>query len=248
MSERSLGPIRLSADAERRALYVVLALAAVLRLAVAAVFPDQSAKFPDIVAYRTAALEILARHRIGSDLGMPGYVMLLVLTGATTWGRLIADAALSVLSVWCVVRVVQEVWQDTQAGLLAGLVWAVYPFSIFYAVIGTTETLFITLMLLGFLAFYRCSFVLGSLAMAGAILTRPYVAILAPILVLVFSQLNTRFAVSRTLRNLLVFAGCTVLLMASWWWHNFEKYHAFVPLSLGGGVVLYSGNNPMNQT
>jgi hypothetical protein len=84
--------------------------------------------------------------------------------------------------------------------------------------------------------------------MGGAILTRPHIALLAPILVLVFSQLNTPFAIGRALRNLLVFLACTVLLMVPWWWHNFEKYHAFVPLSLGGGVVLYSGNNPMNHT
>jgi hypothetical protein len=115
-------------------------------------------------------------------------------------------------------------------------------------VIGATETLFTTLTLLGFLAFYRNSFVLGSVAMAGAILTRPHIAILAPILVLVFSHLGAPFAIGRALRNLLVFFGCTVLLMAPWWWHNFEKYHAFIPLNLGGGIVLYSGNNPMNHT
>jgi hypothetical protein len=249
---------------ERRVLCLVLILAAVLRLGLAAILPDQSAKFPDIVGYRNAALELMAGHRISSDLGMPGYVVLLVATGVTTIGRILADVTFSVLSVWCVARITREISADPWSGTVAGLLWAIYPFSIFYAVVGSTETLFTTLLLLGFLAYYRGRFGLGSLAMAGAILTRPHIVILAPILVLVFSQLmrngarsdaktaalgqTMRVRIGRSVRNLAVFAACLVVLMTPWWWHNYEKYRTFVPLNLGGGIVLYSGNNPMNRT
>src|SRR5580704_15000266 len=174
---------------EQRTLCLVLILAAVLRLAFAAILPDQSAKFPDIVGYRNAALELMSGHRISSDLGMPGYVVLLFVTGVTRIGQILADGALSVLSVWCVARITREMSADPWSGPVAGLIWAIYPFSIFYAVVGSTETLFTTLLLLGFLAYYRGHFGLGSLAMVGAILTRPHIVILAPILVLVFSQL-----------------------------------------------------------
>jgi 4-amino-4-deoxy-L-arabinose transferase-like glycosyltransferase len=233
---------------ERRALIVVLILAAAVRLAFAAILPDQSASFPDVASYRDAAREILSGHLISSDLAMPGYILFLAATGATTIGRILADIAASVVSVWCVARITRTIGGDVYAGLMAALIWAFYPFSIFYAVVGSSETLFTTLLLLAFFAYYRASFVLGSVAMGAAILTRPHVAILAPILVLVFSQLGGRLEVGRTIRNIAILAICTVMLMAPWWWHNFEKYRTFVPLNLGGGVALYAGNNPMNQS
>jgi hypothetical protein len=223
-------------------------LAAALRLVFAVILPDQSASFPDALGYRNAALELMAGHKISSDLGMPGYIVLLFATGVTTIGRILADVALSVLSVWCVARITREISADPWSGLVAGVIWAIYPFSIFYAVAGLTETLFTTLLLLGFLAYYRGFFGLGSLAMTGAILTRPHIVILAPILVLVFSQTSGRIELGRSARNLAVFALCFLALMAPWWWHNYEKYGRFVPLDLGGGIILYSGNNPMNHT
>src|SRR6185369_12049020 len=116
---------------ERRALSVILMLAAVLRLALAAGLPDQSANFPDVASYREAAREILSGHVMSSDLAMPGYVLFLAATGATTIGRILADVAASVLGVWCVARVTRAIGGDNYAGLLAGLMWAVYPFSIF---------------------------------------------------------------------------------------------------------------------
>jgi len=36
--------------------------------------------------------------------------------------------------------------------------------------------------------------------------------------------------------------------MSPWWAHNYVKYDTFVRLSLGDGKVLYSGNNPINQS
>ena len=36
--------------------------------------------------------------------------------------------------------------------------------------------------------------------------------------------------------------------MSPWWAHQYLKYDTFVRLNLGDGVVLYAGNNPLNQS
>ena len=41
---------------------------------------------------------------------------------------------------------------------------------------------------------------------------------------------------------------CYVLLMTPWWLHQYNKYGEFVRLSLGDGIILYAGNNPLNKT
>ncbi len=35
-------------------------------------------------------------------------------------------------------------------------------------------------------------------------------------------------------------------LMAPWWAYNYARYGQFVRLNLAGGMVLYTGNNPLN--
>jgi hypothetical protein len=34
--------------------------------------------------------------------------------------------------------------------------------------------------------------------------------------------------------------------MTPWWAHNYARYGQFVRLNLAGGIVLYTGNNPLN--
>ena len=36
--------------------------------------------------------------------------------------------------------------------------------------------------------------------------------------------------------------------MSPWWIHQHQKYGEFIRLNLGDGIVLYSGNNPLNIT
>ena len=37
-----------------------------------------------------------------------------------------------------------------------------------------------------------------------------------------------------------------VALMTPWWAYNYARYGQFVRLNLAGGIVLYTGNNPLN--
>ena len=232
---------------ERLAMVAILLFAVAARVAFALLFPDQSAALPNSAEYRMAAHELASGHLIANDYVMPGYPLLVALTGPGI-GRLAADIALSVLSVWCVGRIVRAVTGDAFDSLVAAAIWAVYPFSMFYAVVGLTETLYAALVLLGFLAYYRSAFLLGSVALTAAILTRPSIEVLTPILILAFALVVHRTGWKRALRHLGAFVIVYVVMMAPWWWHNEVKYGQFVRLNLGSGIVLYSGNNPMNVT
>ena len=37
-------------------------------------------------------------------------------------------------------------------------------------------------------------------------------------------------------------------MMSPWWMYQYDKYGQFVRLTLADGIILYSGNNPMNTT
>lgn len=231
---------------ERRALVCILVLAAVLRLALQPVIAARLGFLPDVVSYRKAAAEILLFTPLSDPWLMPGYPILVALSGGGGFGQLLADIAVSVVGVWCVARIAQILAGDALAGLFAALVWTVYPFAIFYTVVGLTENLFVTLFLLGFLGYLQGRFAWGSLAMVAAILTRPTTEILTPILIVAFALVVHRLSLRQTLRHLGVFAAIYVALMAPWWWHNYLRYGEFVRLDLAAGRVLYAGNNPAN--
>jgi hypothetical protein len=44
------------------------------------------------------------------------------------------------------------------------------------------------------------------------------------------------------------YACIYLVLMTPWWIDNYLHYGAFVRLDLGDGIVLYSGNNPLNAS
>lgn len=231
---------------ERRALLTVFVVAAVVRLAMAPLVARQLGYLPDILTYRNAATELLAKGSIGSDLVMPGYPVLVLLSGGAL-GQLLLDVALSVVSVWCVARLARTITDSAVAGLFAALIWTFYPFSIFYAVVGLTENAFVTFVLLGFLAYQHGRFAWGSAALVAAIMIRPAIEIVAPLLLLTYVLAVHRLSFGRALAQLGILAAVYAAMMSPWWWHNYQKYGEFVRLNLGGGMVLYSGNYPGNR-
>jgi SAM-dependent methyltransferase len=233
--------------AERFVMLAILGLALAVRVVVAWLLPDQSAALLDSIAYRMAGAYLASTYSIANEYMMPGYPLLIALTGAGI-GQIAADIALSVLSVWCVARIVRAVSGDTLGAMAAGLIWALYPFSLFYAAVGLTETMYVAMVLLGFLALYRNKIWLGSIALMLSILTRPSIEILSPLLIVAFAIVVYRGDWRLALRNLSIFAVVYVVMMSPWWWHNAAKYGQFVRLNLAGGYVLYSGNNPLNKS
>jgi hypothetical protein len=232
----------------RRAMTAVLLIATAARLVFLSVLPDQSANAPDAAGYRLAAHNILQHQLIAIPNGMPGYPLLIAATGGIRILQTAVDILLSVATVWLIGRIVFEITKDNVATLAASVMWAVYPPAMFYAVVGVSETLFVFLLLLGFFFLYRASFWAGSTALVLAILTRPQVELIAPVLVLVFGLVVHRRGVRRSLFDLAGFAVVYLVLMSPWWAHNYARYGSFVRLNAGAGYVLYSGNNPLNQS
>jgi 4-amino-4-deoxy-L-arabinose transferase-like glycosyltransferase len=164
------------------------------------------------------------------------------------WGQLLLDISLSTASVWLVYALAWEIFGDRVAALMAAAGAALYPYFIFYSVLGLTETLFIALLLAAFLAWYRGAFLTAAIFAVLGILTRPSIELLVPVLVVYFAFAIHHYDLRSTARHVLVYGLVYVALMSPWWLHNYVAYGSFVRLNLASGFVLYSGNNPMNQS
>jgi 4-amino-4-deoxy-L-arabinose transferase-like glycosyltransferase len=222
---------------------IVLGLA--LRVAAAIIVPDQH--FIDAIGYRAEALSLWATGHIGAPQIMPLYSVLVGLTGPG-WGQLAFDVLLSTVMIWQVHHLALAMFGDRRAAALAALAASVYPFFIFYAVVGLTETLYLTLMLGAFDCWYRGYFTGAAVLAVLSILTRPTLDPVIPLLILCFALVVHRMSFRAALRQLAVYAAIYCVLMAPWWLHNYRAYGTFVRLNLGGGLMLYTGNNPLNRS
>ena len=229
----------------RKLLIAILLFALILRLTAAFLLPDQN--FPDAVGYRQFGRDLWSSGVLGTPYWMPLYPALVGLTGAG-WGQMALDITLSTIAVWLTYRLVLVIFADETAALLAAFMIAIYPYFIFYAVVGLTESLFITLLLGAFLCWYRGSFSVAAVLVVLSILTRPSIELLVPFLILYFTKVIHRLPPATVVRHLLVYALVYIALMSPWWVHNYRAYGSFVRLNLASGFVFYSGNNPLNRT
>ena len=129
---------------------------------------------------------------------------------------------------------------------IAALIFAIYPFSIFYSFNAVSETLFIFLLYSSILMLYRKKLLYGYILIILSIYVKPTADIFAPFLILCFCFLIYKYSKKETLRELCIFYLLYSLLLSPWWVHNWNKYDGFVRLNLAGGYHLYSGNNPEN--
>ena len=114
-------------------LTVILILALAVRLVAALALPDQH--FGDAEEYRTAGASLWATGRLNQPSFMPLYPALIGLTGPG-WGQTLADIALSTATVALVYQITLVVFADRTASAIAALAAAIYPYFIFYAVVG----------------------------------------------------------------------------------------------------------------
>jgi 4-amino-4-deoxy-L-arabinose transferase-like glycosyltransferase len=230
---------------KRNALVGILAVALVLRLIAAFVLPDQSALLSDAVAYRTAGAQIATHWHMTNAYQMPLYPLLIAIAGS--W-QVAADIAVSVVSVWLVYALAEELFDARWAAPLAGLAAAFYPPLIFFSVVGLSETLFIALVLAAFLFWYRGAFAAAAVFAVLAILTRPIFDIAAPCLVVFFALVIHRLSFVQAARHLVVYAAIYCALMTPWWLNTYAEFGRFVRLTNGFGIQLYAGNNPLNKS
>ena len=226
-----------------------MALGLVARLAALAILPSQH--FFDAHTYGVAGRELFTTGTIVSHLVMPLYPIWVYLTGGfagSATAPLLADILLSTATIWLLYRLTLALFDNRIAALLAAFGAALYPHFIFFATTGLTETAYIFLTVLAFLLLYRARYFWGSVALVASILVRPSLDFLAPLLILVFALAVHRAGWRTALVKLGQYVLIYLVLMAPWWLHNEIKYGRFVRLSLGGGIVMYLGNNPANKT
>jgi hypothetical protein len=135
----------IAADAQRIHvfLFTILGAGLILRLAAAVLLPDQN--FPDAVLYREQARQLWQHFTFDDPYRMPLYQILMALTGPG-WGSLALDILLSTAAIWSSLQLSLALFADAVTALVTAFAMAVYPYFIFYAVVGLTETLFITLL------------------------------------------------------------------------------------------------------
>jgi hypothetical protein len=233
--------------ASRLTLIAILVTAFALRVLAAAIVPDQSVLLGDAVAYREVGKSLWATGQMNALYFMPLYPALVAVFGPG-WPQLLIDIALSTVLVWLIYELTDAIFASKRAAILAGAVAAVYPYFIFYSIVGLTETLFMVLLLAAYLCWYRNAYIAASVFSVLGILTRPVLDPLAPLLLLYFAIAIRGLSIKAAAKYLAIYAGIYCVLMAPWWLHNYKAYQTFVRLNLGSGVALLSGNSPSNQT
>jgi 4-amino-4-deoxy-L-arabinose transferase-like glycosyltransferase len=151
------------------------------------------------------------------------------------------------------------------AGLIAAVPTAIYPALLEYTGMLMTEPVGTALLSGTVLAFLRASdptsgpsrgpWVLAGLLLGAMAMLRPEYAILIPVLpTLALFRLHRRGEIPwsrlrrgdgsawKRLAPAALMAACACLVILPWTIRNFVVYDRFVPLSTGGGQVLYQGS------
>jgi hypothetical protein len=233
--------------ASRLTLIEILVAAFALRVFAAVIVPDQSVMLADAVAYREVGKSLWATGQLNGLYFMPLYPALVAVAGPG-WPQLLIDITLSTVLVWLIYQLTDVIFASKRAAVLAAAIAAIYPYFIFYSIVGVTETLFMVLLLAAYVSWYRNAYIAASIFTVLGILTRPVLEPLAPLLILYFALAIRGLSIKATAKYLAIYVGIYCVLMAPWWLHNYKAYHTFVRLNLGSGVALLSGNSPSNQS
>ena len=132
------------------------------------------------------------------------------------------------------------------AGIVSGLLAAVYPVLIYFEGELLTETLFVFLIMLSLHLFTRGvesrrgrTWLLAGLSLGAALITRPTIAIFIP-----FAVLGAILLAKRRLAYALLVVAGVIIMLAPVTIHNASVSGEFIPLVWQGGLNFYLGNNP----
>ena len=227
----------------------IIFLSFFVRIASLILYPSKV--LPDTYTYLRIGEEIFSGKIIQTPLHMPGYGIWMFLFNFITqnnYGVIIGDIVISCLTVYVIYLLSYEIFKKKEISIISALIFALYPFSIFYSISALSETLFVFLLLLSILMFYRNDFFYGSLLIILSIYIKPTPDIFAPFLILIFSLVIKKYSFKKSIFHLCIYYTLYILLLSPWWFHNWKKYDGFVRINLSGGYHLYSGNNIKNKT
>lgn len=202
--------------------------------------------FPDYHTYMNAGKEILETGRTSITNVMPLFPLVVAIIDSKI-ALVSMNIALSCVSAILTYRLSMAIFEDETSALFASMSFGIYPFFVFYSLTGLTETMYITLLLSCFYLYYKDRWVLAHIVMILSILLRPTLDLLAPLLIASFAFINND-SLKTTAKKIACYFFIYILMFSPWWLHNYYQYGSFVRLNLGDGIVLYSGNNPLNTT
>ena len=201
----------------------------------------------DAHTYQLEGNLIVNHSTMRSDHCMPLYPLIAYFSGGE-WKQSLLDIAFSTASIYLLYHLSYILFQKKTAALLAALMLAIYPYSIFYSIVKITESVFVFLLLLSYFWLYKKRYFLACIALSLLVLMRPSTDLLNPLLiatfVLVIHHESWKKAIGWVLAYIMIYAA----LLSPWWVFNYHRYHQFVRLSPATGLMLYVGNNPLNQT
>jgi 4-amino-4-deoxy-L-arabinose transferase-like glycosyltransferase len=249
-------------------LAVVLAITVVVRLAVFFAFPDVF-DFVDTGAihgsdsYDAYAQNLLASGIYGRELGqadalIPPLYSYVLAGWYGLFGRGVVQVAVlhilfDVIAVACLYDIARRLLPRGDAvGVLAGLMYALYPYLVFQNLTVIDTPLFMALMYvwLWLMVLLRdrtrleagtwALGVVGGVVFGLGLLTRP---ILPPLALLVAVWFLFRLRLWQTVARLLPVALVGALVLTPWIVRNYGVYDAFVPMTVTSGSNLWQGNS-----
>lgn len=255
-------PLRVDAAGELtspRALWIVLALGLLVRLAWALAVPVVPES--DVMAYDAFA-RTLANHGVFGwtkeepfAFWAPGtsmiYGLVYALAGFSFANVVVVNLVASAVMIVCTARVATRLF-DARVGVASAAVLAAWPTLIMFTTLLASEVLYLALAMAAFdLWTLRRDRVLlrglaAGLLLGIATLVRP-MALLLPF-VFAVSLLAVggwqRDELARQARLVVVAFVALGGVLAPWVWRNYQLYGGLVLVSTNGGTILWMGNSP----
>lgn len=175
----------------------------------------------------------------------PGYPMLLaavlMVTGPVAGAVFMLNCLFALLGAWAVWKLVEENWGERE-GILAALLWSLYPYYIYYSAYAMTETVHFALLPLILLFTVRAGSrdrdgLASGLSTAFLFLVRSTAIFLLPV------QMLWLF-LRRRWRSALLAAAGFLLLCAPWVVRNQLQLGSPVLMPTKGALNLWMRNNP----
>lgn len=169
------------------------------------------------------------------------------LFGHTYVPIIILNLLLGITIIWCSMQLAER-WFNQQVAWLTGLLLTLWPVTIQFTTVLSSELLFTALFLVAMIIWLNESTHLWLRALlVGLVLTAAcYVrsaTLFIPFLLLLFRWVNTR-EILRSLAAIIVVFMIMSLLIAPWSIRNTRLYGQFVLMSTNTGVAFWIGNNP----
>ena len=241
--------------ANRRYLLTVVVLALAVRLGAMLALPEVI--FPDQSTYGALARNIIEKGKLVDDHGYramvaPGYPLLIAgaraVLGQSEYAYRLPQLVFGVLTVLGIFLLGTGLF-GARAGLFAGLLAAVDPFSVYFENLMLSEGPALCLLVWTAWAAWRCrgkiwlSALAGGLA-AACVLTRPGWMLTCLLLLLgAMFIARSQHEGRRDWQRMLLAAAVFCAVMSPWWVRNYRVLGEFVLLSTGGGQTLFEGNS-----